>query len=335
MKKFLAILLVFVLMFTLVACGDDNQNEDPIVSGEPSGDEVIDIGSKISMYIATAVGGAHDNRARVLQPYLEDELDVVIDILNVDGASGTVAAGTLVNNPTTEYDLFFHAVATLTSAQHTLEGLTFTNDDITPLVAIDSEEFGLYISADNKWGFETIEDVIEYGQNSGTVIYGGSAGSTTHIYQAGLYEANNMSSQLLSHTGAVNGITNVLGEHSMITMAGIETARPYVESGDLIPVLQYMAEDYYGYDGYVVPSSLEYGGDLNSGLMMISCRSDLPEEVKAMYEAAIREVLSNPDVVAELEVVGLNYIPEFTRDELQEYVDDMYDVLGELVKLIS
>ena len=291
----------------------------------------------VTMYVDVAVGGARDVRARVVAEYLSKELGVPVNVENITGGGGITCATHVVTNANSPNDLFFGAISMFTASPQFSETL-YSIDDYIPLVAADSESFGLF-TCPSRTGIASMEDLIEYAKNN-EVIYGsGGVGNVTHLYQAGLYaELGFPKANTLAHNGAVIGITNCMGGHNVVTMAGLETARSYVESGDIVPILTYDEEPYTGYEGFTVPSVVEYTGDSElaySGLMFISCLATCPEENVEILRQALQKVMANPDCVAALKAVGALELEDMTTEEMLDLVDFQYDSIKVILEKIS
>ncbi len=323
MKKVLAMLLVALIAMGSVMAGG---------SSEASGEAKID--ENISMYVTVKAGGALDVRARIIADYMSRELGVNVTVVNLPGAGGLTCATQMLTNPSSPYDLMFTAASTFTAGPVFDPSCIYTIDDFRVVAPVDVEEFGLFI-VPSRTGFESFDDVVEYGLNKELIFGCGGIANITYLYQAALYKALGMTYNTLIHNGGIEGITNCMGGHNMITMCGLETARPYVESGDIVPVLTFNDSDYTGYEGYTVPSVLNYVDNQENvyrSLMEVVCLGNLDDAHYEILKAALDKCLANPDCVAELEKVGLNYIPDMTAEEAEEFISAEYDTLTGFVE---
>ncbi len=325
MKRTTALLIAVLLLsvFCFAAC-DDSSTE-------------VKIDQDITMYVTVKVGGALDVRARIMADYLSKELGVNVTVENLPGAGGLTCATQMITNRKGDYDLMFTAASTFTAGPVFEDTCIYTIDNFSVLGAVDVEEFGLFVCP-AKSGFNSFDDVVSYG-NSNELIFGcGGIANVTYLYQAALYKGLNLSYNTLIHNGGIEGITNCMGGHNKITMCGLETARPYVENGDIVPVLTFNDTDYTGYDGYVVPSVKKYiDNDENvyRSLMEIVCLSDVDDAHKELLEAAVEKCLANPECIAELEAIGLNYVPDMAPDEVSHYIKNEYNRLKRFVEQLS
>ena len=342
MRKCMGILLAVSLIGTGLLTGC--QGKAPVVketskeAGQdmPSAEEKVEFKDDITMYVHVKVGGALDVRARVIAEYLSKELGTNINVENIAGAGGVTCVSQMLAQPHSEYDLLFAGVSVFT-ASPVFTQTTYTFEDFRPLAPVDAEHFGLYVCKDQT-GMETFDDFMSYAADH-EVIYGsGGTGNITQLYQASLYKKLGLNASTLAHDGAVQGITNLMGGHNVITMAGLETARSYVESGDIIPVLTFDPEPYDGSEGYQVPSVLDVGGNEDNtyrGLMFVSCLATVDEAHATAMETALRKVLSDPACLEDLKKVGLSQVPEMTSGELADYIHNEIKVIESIVEQIK
>lgn len=325
MKKVVALAIALLMLTTLCLVGCD-QNSDE-----------VKIDQDITMYVTVKVGGALDVRARIMADYLSKELGVNVTVENLPGAGGLTCATQMITNKKGDYDLMFTAASTFTAGPVFEPTCIYTIDNFAVLGAIDMEEFGLF-TCPKRTGFETFDDVVAYAKDNELLFGCGGIANVTYLYQAALYKDLGFKYNTLIHNGGIEGITNCMGGHNKITMCGLETARPYVENGDIVPVLTFNDVDYTGYKGYTVPSVKKYvNSDENvyRSLMEIVCLSDVDDAHRALLETAVANCLKNPDCVAELEKIGLNYIPDMTPAEATAHIKNEYNTLKKFVEQLS
>lgn len=323
MRKILSVLLVVLLVTSAV-----------FAQGKTETSQDAKINQNISMYVTVKAGGALDVRARIIADYLSKELGVSVTVVNLPGAGGLTCATQMLTNPSGPYDLMFTAASTFTAGPVFEPSCIYTIDDFRVIAPVDVEEFGLFVTP-SRTGFNTFDDVLNFGKTKELIFGCGGIANITYLYQAALYKELGMKYNTLIHNGGIEGITNSMGGHNMITMCGLETARPYVESGDIVPVLTFCDIDYTGYAGYTVPSVLNYVDNMENvyrSLMEVVCLSSVDDAHYAILKTALDNCLANPACVAELKKVGLNYIPEMTAEEATQHIKDEYVTLEKFVQ---
>lgn len=322
MKKAISILLVAMLAMAFVFAQG---------AAETGAEAKID--KDITIYVTVKAGGALDVRARVLAEYLKEELGVGVTVNNVPGAGGVTCATQYYTNPSGPYDMMFTAASTFTAGPAFDSSCIYSIDNFRVLAPIDVEEFGLFVCK-NATGFETFDDVVEYAKNNELIFGCGGIANVTYIYQAALYKELGLNYNTLIHNGGIEGITNCMGGHNKITMCGLATARPYVESGDIIPVLTFNATDFTGYEGITVPSVTRYvnkAENTYNSLMEIVCLSSLDEAHAKLLEEAVARCLANPKCIEDLKKCGLNYVPDMTPAGATQAIKNEYEALKSFV----
>lgn len=82
MKKFLSMISVLLVLLLVAGCGSSS------TTPPAQGDSEFKFERKISIVVPWGVGGGADGTVRPLQPLLEKELGVPVEIINVEGAGG-------------------------------------------------------------------------------------------------------------------------------------------------------------------------------------------------------------------------------------------------------
>ncbi len=306
------------------------ETSDGTPAPAPSSMDKLD--EDVTIYVMVKAGGGLDVRARAIAPYLAERLGVNVTVENVEGGGGAICATQFVNQRKGAHDIFMCAASVFTSTTLTTE-VAYSLEDVTPLGSIDNEQFGLFVCP-NQSGFRTIEDVIAYGRDNVIIFGSGGVGNVTFGMQNALYKALNLEAETLTHSNAPEGLTNCMGGHNVITMAGLEVARSYVESGDVAPVLTFSDGEYAGYEGYTVPgiTSLEGCEDLAySGLQFMCVGSSLPEEDVAFMQQALADCLNDPDCLADLAAIGVASPWIMEPADIVDHIEKEREMLSEIM----
>lgn len=286
----------------------------------------------VTIYVTVAPGGGLDVRARAIAPFLAERLGVDVTVENVDGGGGVICATQYVSQKKGKYDILMAPASVFTSARISNE-VSYSFEDVTPLGSVDYEQFGLYVCPDQS-GLSTMEDVIEYAKDNKVIFGSGGVGNVTFTMQDVLYKTLGFDAETLTHKNAPEGLTNCMGGHNVITMAGIEVARSYVESGDVVPVLTFSDTDYTGYEGFTVPSITKYencAGYVYGGLQFMCVDSSLPADVIAFMQEAFTGAVSEQECISALADIGLKEVYTITPDEICDRINKEYDMLKEIM----
>lgn len=304
---------------------DSTQQSQVPETGDPEITEDIDI------LVPFAAGGAVDVKARIVAKYMEQKLGVKVNVENVTGGGGSVCATQFLTTTKNPYTMIF-----TTSPVFTLSPLvttvSYTYEDVLPLAALDGEVYGLF-TCPEKSGLETFDDVIAYGKDHEIIF--GSGGPTTnlHIMQNALYSDLGLASSTLPHSGAKEGLTNVMGGHSTITMAGLEVARDFVAEGMVEPVLVFLDEPYTGFENYEVPPVSNYTDQdiAIQGVSFFMASSSTPADVSAELEESVRAAIADPACKEEIAALnGFDWM-DMTSEEAMEYLAKEHEVFKSML----
>jgi tripartite-type tricarboxylate transporter receptor subunit TctC len=173
-----AILLALAMFLT--ACGAD---EDPETAAdapaddeapeetadedapeeEPAADDFPD--GPLTMVVPWGAGGSSDIAARLFASYMEDELGVQINAINVEGANGAIGWADLAGREPDGYNFGLVTYDVVTNPA--LGEADYTIDDLDFLMQFETQPMSVYARADR---FETMDDLLEEArQNPGGV----------------------------------------------------------------------------------------------------------------------------------------------------------------------
>ena len=303
MKKILAILLVAVLVFGLVACGNNEPEtppspepvptETPDVPEEPPVEEVNFPTRDISAIVPWGAGGGTDLTVRNLLVDMEAELGVNVPVLNTPGASGSVGMQEAFNAALDGYTILGTSMSSLATVR--VMGLAEIGHDewyawnaaFTPNV--------IAVPADSP--FETLEELVEAMQASPDTITVGTAGvgSSGHLGAVVFAQGVDATFSHIPYEGGNPAIIATLGGEVDITTQLLSETIDHIRSGDLRALAQLGTEDMeiVGVDGdvIVIPSILNYFPAMGGALPMggsfgIMVPREMPAEIVAIINAA-------------------------------------------------
>lgn len=331
MKRILLTMIsVALLAFSCVGCSNKTTPRASEKESTEISEQTYEIKDDIRILVPFAAGGAVDIKARTVAEAMEAQLGVKVSVENITGG-GSICASQFVAQDDPNTVLF--TTSTVFTLSPLVTNVSFTYKDVLPLAALDGEAYGLY-TCPEKCGLKTFDDVVVYGENNEIIF--GSGGPTTnlHIMQAALYKELGFASNTLSHSGAKEGLTNIMGGHSDITMAGLETARDFVAEGMVEPVLVFLDEAYSGYEGYEVPSVLDYAEtDIAlQGISFFFVNKDLPTEVASALQTAIKNAIAEPNCKKTIQAInGIDWTA-MTTEEAVEYMKAENELFTTLLK---
>lgn len=300
-----------------------------VVSAVKAGAEPITkLDQDFTIYVYTQAGGALDVRARAIAPFLAKELGVTVSVENVVGGGGIIGTTQFVTQPRGKYDMAM-TTASIFSCNPLFTEVVYSLDDFAPIHMIDFESFGLF-SCPARTGIASFDDLLKYGEKE-LIIYGsGGSGTVPHLAQNYMYTTLGMASDTLPHNGAPEGLTNCMGGHNVVTMAGLETARSFVEAGSVVPIMTFDPEPYTGYKGYTVPSvtSLGHGNDfLCTSKIFLAMHANVDPAALSFVLEKTKALMQRDDVREALRKVGAKNLADLSGAEITAMVEEEIELM--------
>lgn len=340
-----------VASLALVACGPSGQGEDPGAAPEDDGsaapqetaDPAAELeGERMTIVVPYDPGGGFDTFVRLLEPYLEEELnDVEVEVENQPGGGGLIGANAvfqaqpdgqtigLVNYPGAVF-------AELTET----EGATFDNDEWTHLGRLGALPPLVYSGPDSQYA--TFEDVLEAEEE---VVFGlGGVGSDAYYAAVVLGEVFGFPHKIVGgYPGSGEADAALLvGEIDLsinsggagVQMVEGSGAQPLVMiSNEPMPELPDvpLIGEFAPAEGEDMLTALASMYDLER----IMVGPPGMDEALADYIAeAIHTAASNSEYATEMEAAGypVNPLPRGETVKLAERTSSAVDQLGELLQ---
>lgn len=223
-----------LLVLALTACSDDGGD-----SGDAEAQSCFS-GERVDFGVPYEPGGGYDQYARILAPFLEEELDATIVVRNEPGAGGLLSVNTNESTDPSEPRLQILEGFSTAGAQIG-EGEGVQYDLLTwPWVGrLAAEPEVVFTSVDSP--YETWEDVLEADEP----LKFGSAGPGGSDFIQGTVLADAFDAPFELTTGfqgTTDIIAGLLRGDVDITESSLGTALPLIEDGSVRPLLVVAAE---------------------------------------------------------------------------------------------
>lgn len=296
----ISLCLVVVLAIT-TACGSKSGN-----SGDSNETGLNYPKNVLKIIVPSGAGGGVDVTTRTMAKYLEKEIGKSIVVENRPGAGGIVGATEyLVEEANSDTIIVLPSLVNAVAPLYTK--VPYKQDDFVPVIGLNKEVNAIY-SNPKKTGIETFEDLVEYSKSHVVKFGSGGPGAYNFLAQDALYHMAEINAETVPHKSGAEGLTNVLGGHTDITLAPVQVARDYVENGDLKPLIVFSQEPYEGFKGVdAVPTVMSKGYDVQfEGYLYVATRKGTDQEIIDYLYDAINNVYQNPEFQAELPYVNIN-----------------------------
>lgn len=339
-KKLRLSALLLALVFTLCACtsGPAATTEPPAQNTpgssdatEPptAGDSISEAASKypseqVITWYAQDAGNITDTIARILIPYLSEELGQTIVVENLGGAGGMNELNPVMANPADGYSIASLAVAFLCMTPFS-QDCTYDYTDFEMLYSVFSQPQTMVVRSDAPYNtFEEWKDYVT--ANPGQFRFGVSGASTVHnLCLQGLKIESGLDYDVIYYSSTAETVSGLLGGHIEGMVSGYNENLANVESGDF-KIIAFTTEDKA--DGCEdIPSLKELGYDSRGVAFQGICiKGGTDPDVVAKLKAAFDAVFANPEVIDQLKAVNAWYEGTFKESaEFTETVKSAYE----------
>jgi tripartite-type tricarboxylate transporter receptor subunit TctC len=260
----------------------------------------------LKIIVPSGAGGGMDVNARTIAKYLEKEIGKTVMVENRPGAGGIVGATEyLVEEANTDTIIVLPSLVNAVAPLYTK--VPYGDDDFVPIIGLNQEVNAIFANP-KKTGIESFEDLVEYSKDHVVKFGSGGPGTYNFLAQDALYKMAEIQAETVPHKSGAEGLTNVLGGHTDITLAPARIAKDYVENGDLKPLFVFSEQPYSAYEGVDdVPTIMSEGHEVKyEGYVYFATRKGTDQEIIDYLYNAINNVYENEDYKAETKHVNIN-----------------------------
>ena len=305
MKKVLALLLVFVLTLSFVACGSDTpaptpqappvatetptttpQPEPPAETGFPTG--------PINLTAAFGAGGGTDLTARAFQavapPFFNDQ---AFTVSNVTGGGGAVWFSQGGLQPPTGYEVTIATVELITLPL--LQDVPFSVEDYRFIARLNFPAAAITVHADSPW--YTLEEFLEaVAENPGQIRVGNSGvNAIWDLHTHALAQAAGVTFNHIPYEGAAPAVAALMaGEIDAVAVSAAEVATQ-VADGTFRLLAVSAAQRLAGFPD--IPTYHELGLDIPhiGGWRGLAVPAATPDDVVAQWATRAAQVINSPE----------------------------------------
>lgn len=328
-KRLLATIMAGLFALNLAACSG------PLGGSAGGGDKDEDFPSKqVTIIMPWSLGGGPDTIARQVAAYGEKYLGVPVIVENKTGGAGTIAMNTALQAADDGYSMVV-ANGPLFSLTPSFQNVSYTLDDITPLIGMRITEFVVLTNA--KSGITTIDQLKEYAASGKTIKYAttGGPGNDSYTMISVLFKLLDIPAEAIPYDGGQDAINALVGEHVDVAIGSPPVYRDYVASGELNCLGTFIPEgiDVEGI-GHI-PSFKEQGIDVEfTGMDYFAVRSSVDDSKKAVLTKFIQDVYADPDFQKFMSEMGMEAWGA-TEDEILTMIEDQTTAMKEYIPLIQ
>lgn len=295
-RKSLLVLLAFVLVFALAACGNNDPAPPPADNndnGEQAAPTLNYPTRDIRAIVPFAPGGGTDVMARNVAANINlDGRNMVI--MNIEGAGSGIGSMEAYHAAGDGYTLLVHSIEAVVS--NYLVG-TFTiplHERMEWVATIVSDANAVSVRADSP--FQTVHDLIAYAQaNPGEVLFASMGiGTAAHTGAVEFWDAANIEVNYVPYDGAAGARAAVLGGHADVLFGQVSEVKPLYVAGEMriLGILSPERQDFLPDTPTMMEQGVNVANTITRGFMVAP---GTPRDVMEYLEARIYEVFIDPE----------------------------------------
>jgi tripartite-type tricarboxylate transporter receptor subunit TctC len=285
----------------------------------------------IELIVAFAPGGGTDVMLRTLAPYIEEELDTQIPVMNRPGAAGEIAYTALSQARPDGYTISSLNTPGFLTMQIGKK-LRFDPADLCPIARLVEDPGTFIVQAGSE--FQTLADLVAYAkENPGAVSVGTTGvGTDEHLAMLQLEQSAGIDLTAVPFGGANEAKTALLGGHVM--MIGLNVGEYATADKNAFRALAQFSEERSALAADL-PTATEQGFEvIMSSERGLAARCEVPEEIRAKLSAAIEAALANPEFQekAKQQMLPISYL---SAADWQQEMPARLERFTEIFKLIE
>jgi tripartite-type tricarboxylate transporter receptor subunit TctC len=246
------------------------------------------------MVMPFGAGGTSDVVGRKFAEVANKYLKKSIVVVQKTGADGAVAATTFTAEPPDTNDILFTSLGQF-YASNINKAMTFDMSNVTVTSLLYVTNWILFVRKDSD--MTTVDDLIAASKKRILKISGGGVGTDAHLSAGGFFVGIGGRSEPVNYEGGAAQLAALLSKDVDCFVGNANLGLPYVQRGDVIPVICFGNTDFTGYEGIKVPcaENLGYKGHVIGGMGALSVHKGANPAHKAALQELSKKVLADPD----------------------------------------
>jgi tripartite-type tricarboxylate transporter receptor subunit TctC len=331
-KKLFFMLLVGLMSLFIVACtssqssGENNSSDSKSSNNQSSSEKPKNDSSfpngPVKLIVPYGPGGGTDLSARILQPFLEEELGVPVVVENIEGGGGWVGWSELARSKADGYTIGYMNMPNVivgyknpeVNRKETLESFDFLSNHV-----VDKGVIAIRADEDR---FKTIEELIAYAKDNELTVNASGVGSANHFVGSQLNQQLGTKFNFVHMNGVGEAIPAVLGGHVDVLIAGVGETMSNIKDGEFLPLAVFGDNRVEALPD--VPTVNESVGAKTNPFLFrpIAGPAGLDPEVKKVLEQALVKAISNEQHVEKIAKTGME-VDTTIGDELNTLLSNL------------
>jgi tripartite-type tricarboxylate transporter receptor subunit TctC len=285
----------------------------------------------ISIVVPFPPGGTTDVIARVLAEKLSPILKQSVIVENRQGAGGNVGAAYVARAKPDGYTLLVSSAGPLSINQQLYAQSGYDPiKDFAPVSMLASVPIMLVSNV--KAPFRTVPELIAYAkQHPGKIAYGSQgSGTTSHLTMELLKLDAGIDLQHIPYRGSAPAATDLIGGQIQVMFDNSPTTYPQVKAGTMHPLGVAAAHRLPSMPGIPAIAETVPGFESDAWFGLVA-PAHTPPEVVNKLNAAVRQVLAEPAVIAKFKDVGVDLVSD-SPQEFQRFIQSEMEKWGKIIK---
>lgn len=288
----------------------------------------------LKIIVGSAAGGSVDTAARVLQPFLEQELGVPVVVENMPGAGHLIAQSVLYRNAPDGYTVVASAQPEL-NINLLYHNPVFDHGDLIPIIIQIVEARAILVRNDSPWN--SFDDFIEACKKEpGKFSMGALANSGQHLIAQYLKDQLDLDYKIILYDGGAPAVTALLGGH-VDSIASDPFSRLNIRDDVKALAVSSREKDNNWPEAQVLKDVLEPYGISMPTFGKYQCflvRKELKEEYPERYEILQNAMISAGNSEGHLErIESMGWTPMHVNAPGEEYATEIAEELEGIRKV--
>lgn len=264
----------------------------------------------IDLYVPYGPGGGYDTYARLVAPYLEEELDTTVNVENIEGGEGQLGTREVYEAEPDGYTLGIMNVEQFARDQ-IIADVQFDLTEMTWFATIAENVTSIAVASGIDFSWDDYVQGVQDGELAlGTQSYfaNGTLAPLLVGEMGGLYDPNQILDNLVIYSSRGDMIPALERGDIQIIGGTLSSVFPYHESGD-VEVLMVLTDDEEPPEDVPDAATLASEGidnaseiaEINTPIRAFSGPPDIPDEERQILEDAFEAAITNKELQEEAE----------------------------------
>ncbi|CAM4358337.1 Secreted protein [Bordetella tumbae] len=285
----------------------------------------------VTIVVPFPAGGTTDVVARVLAEKLSGILKQPVIVENKQGAGGNIGAAYVARAKADGYTLMVSSAGPLSINQQLYANPGYDPiRDFAPVSLLASVP--IMLAANPKAPFHSVAELIAYAkQHPGRVAYGSQgSGTTSHLTMELLKLETGIDLQHIPYRGSAPAATDLMGGQIQVMFDNSPTTYPQVQAGKMraLGVASAKRLDSMKDIPAIAETVPSFESEAWFGLV---APAGTPEDVVDSLNRAVRQVLSNTEVIKRFDEVGVRLVGD-TPQAFGQFIRAEKDKWGKIIK---